>query len=232
MIAEVKKCADSHDIKGLRYIFVDCLDVDPTFEKYKSDYEYCKPIDGLIEPHQDLNGLIFEQNKWNRDYWEQLKLDLMKNFSEKRFEHMIIVAKVVYSDKIDRLIKERNTRNVSVEQKNKKVVPDVVQKKEVVGGYDKVDIGIEKPVETLILDEDDKQRIQEKQREIAEHNRKVAEEQNAIAKKIASGSRTFEKQNKVQGNSGSKKWLGVVLTIVAIIIVVLVIIMLQGNNPQ
>lgn len=33
MLAEVRKCADNHDIKGLRYIFVDALDVDPTFDK-------------------------------------------------------------------------------------------------------------------------------------------------------------------------------------------------------
>ena len=44
MLTEVKKCIESNDIKGLHYIFVDSLDVDPTFEKYKSDYEYCKKI--------------------------------------------------------------------------------------------------------------------------------------------------------------------------------------------
>ncbi len=27
MLAEVKRCAESHDIKGLRYIFVDCLEI-------------------------------------------------------------------------------------------------------------------------------------------------------------------------------------------------------------
>ena len=52
MLAEVKKCADRRDIKGLRYIFVDCLDVDPTFEKYKVDYEYCKKIPGMFDAHQ------------------------------------------------------------------------------------------------------------------------------------------------------------------------------------
>ena len=37
---EVKKCVDSGNLKSLRYIFVDCLDVDPTFEKYVEDFEY------------------------------------------------------------------------------------------------------------------------------------------------------------------------------------------------
>ncbi|WP_331497099.1 hypothetical protein [Romboutsia ilealis] len=34
MIAGVKKCIDTGDIKALRYIFLDSLDIDPTFEKY------------------------------------------------------------------------------------------------------------------------------------------------------------------------------------------------------
>lgn len=32
---EVKKCADNGDIRGLRYIFHSCLDVDPTFKGMK-----------------------------------------------------------------------------------------------------------------------------------------------------------------------------------------------------
>ena len=57
MLSGVKKCAESGDIKGLHYIFVDCLDVDPTFEKYKSDYDYCKNISGFLEPYQELTSL-------------------------------------------------------------------------------------------------------------------------------------------------------------------------------
>ena len=62
VLAEVKKCADRGDIKGLRYIFVDCLDVDPTFEKYKDDYEHCKKIPGMFEAYQELNRLVENRN--------------------------------------------------------------------------------------------------------------------------------------------------------------------------
>ena len=67
MLAEVKKCADRRDIKGLRYIFVDCLDVDPTFEKYKVDYEYCKKIPGMFDAHQELNELVENEKLWDKD---------------------------------------------------------------------------------------------------------------------------------------------------------------------
>lgn len=99
MHTEVQNCINKKDIKGLRYIFIDCLDVDPTFEKYKEDYIVCKNQMGFFEPYKELSMLTLDTTKWNMQYWERLKLDLEKNFSAKRFEHMINVAKVVYAEK-------------------------------------------------------------------------------------------------------------------------------------
>lgn len=81
-----------------------CLDVDPTFEKYKEDYNYCMNLPGLFEADINLSGMISDSGRWDASYWDQLKIDLMKNFSKERFEHMIQVAKVVYAGKIERLI--------------------------------------------------------------------------------------------------------------------------------
>lgn len=86
-----------------------CLDVDPTFEKYKEDYNYCKNLPGMFEAHINLSGMISDSGRWDASYWDQLKIDLMKNFSKERFEHMIQVAKVVYAGKIERLISERQS---------------------------------------------------------------------------------------------------------------------------
>ena len=143
MLTEIRKCVDANDIKGLRYIFVDCLDVDPTFEKYRSDYEYCANMDGLVEPYRELTPLSLDKAAWDMNYWEQLKLDLMKNFSQKRFEHMREVAKVVYAEKIDKLFREREQRRAVTAQtqdserkniepliKNKTEESQIVQKHE------------------------------------------------------------------------------------------------------
>ena len=54
MIASVKKCIDNGDIIGLRYIFLDSLDIDPTFEKYKDDYHFCEKLAGMFEPYIEL----------------------------------------------------------------------------------------------------------------------------------------------------------------------------------
>jgi len=217
VLTEIKKCANNGDIKGLRYIFIDCLDVDPTFEKYRSAYKYCKNIKGLFEDYQDLNGLITDQNKWNQQYWEQLKLDLTNNFSEKRFEHMIKVAKVVYANKISRLLNERSMKNVTVEEQNVTVEEQIdgVSNKELID----------------VISSEDKKRIAEERRKIEENNKKAEAEKRAEEKRIAAKKEELERRNNLQEFSSSKKWLGIVL-IVAIIIVVLMIIVLQSNSPQ
>lgn len=106
MHEEVRKSADIGDVEDLKYIFVDCLDVDPTFEKYLDDYNYCVKK-GLFEPHKNLNDFSNRQADWNDDYWQILKRDLLKNFSRERLDHMRKVAPVVLADKVARLQRER-----------------------------------------------------------------------------------------------------------------------------
>ena len=111
MNTEIKKFADSGDIKSLKYIFVDSLDVDPTFVRYEEEYNYCKSIPGLLEPHIELTP--FRENKadWNEEYWTSLKMDLIKNFSDKRMTHMRDVARVFLADKVQRILAERAAGN-------------------------------------------------------------------------------------------------------------------------
>lgn len=106
MHKEVKQSADAGDVKDLKYIFVDSLDVDPTFEEYLDDYNYCVKK-GLFEPHKKLNDFSNRQADWNDDYWQKIKRDLLKNFSRERLDHMRKVALVVLADKVERLKRER-----------------------------------------------------------------------------------------------------------------------------
>lgn len=105
----VKASIEKHDIKRLKYIFVDSLDVDPTFEDYKDDYEYCInfPGLGLFEQYIEMTPLRENRNFWDITYWKSIKMDLIKNFSQERFRHMVEVAQVVHADKIERIKKER-----------------------------------------------------------------------------------------------------------------------------
>ena len=105
----IKKYADQKDLQALKFIFVDALDVDPTFEDYEEGYNYCKTC-GILEPHQELTPLINDPSKWDKTYWRQLEKDILENLSEKRIDHMREVAKVVHKDKIKRILAEQAER--------------------------------------------------------------------------------------------------------------------------
>ena len=124
MHEDVKKYAENNDIKGLRYIFVDCLDVDPTFEKYTEDFEYCKNIAGLFEAHKELTQMTENQKMWDDGYWVQLKTDMLKNFSRERFQHMRQVAQVVYAEKIVRIAAEREEQRRWLEEKRRQLAKE------------------------------------------------------------------------------------------------------------
>lgn len=201
MLAEIKKCVDAHDIKGLRYIFVDALDVDPTFEKYRDDYEYCKKMAGFFEPYQELSEMTPDSTRWDMQYWVRLKTDLIKNFSEKRFEHMIRVAKVVYAEKTARLKAERK------EQKNRQVQKPVEKR-------------IDTP--TAKIRQEDPELLEQRR---LEEKRKALEAANNEQRKQLEGSGSAEKEHtKMKAGHSSKKVMGIVLTVIIVVAVLLVIV--------
>lgn len=219
MLAEVKKCAESKDIKGLHYIFVDCLDVDPTFEKYEADYEYCKGIDGFLEPHKEITPFLGSEG-WNKQYWEQLKMDLMKNFSEKRFSYMRMVAKSIYSDKIVRLNEERNRERKKMQTKIQNIPEehDKVQKKTIVNSS------------SVSKSEEQDRMLAEKTRELElqnqqdEKKREKERRDRSKAARQADATRQAEDAKRYQQSvESSKKVLGVAIGIVAIIVVIVLL---------
>lgn len=215
MLAEVKKCVENHDIKGLRYIFVDCLDVDPTFEKYRADYEYCKSIGGMFDNYQELTGLTADERNWTTQYWEQLKLDLMKNFSEKRFEHMVKVAKVVYADKIARLLCERSLSQ-------KAAAPQAVSQVPV---RQISSDGISKPVSDAELQE---KMLAEKKRKLEEENRRIEAQQRAQKERIdAARDAEMNKYNTQKEEPVIKKVMGIVAAVARVVLVVFVVLVVM-----
>lgn len=239
MLSEVKKCAESNDIKGLHYIFVDCLDVDPTFEKYMDDYEYCKSIDGFLMPHIDMTPFL-NKEEWNEQYWVQLKMDLMKNFSDRRFVHMRQVAQVIYAEKINRLKYERSqksgdikSKNFTVEKTMKQISKTPVKESYLQSTIQNISINAEKPVMTSSMAfsaADQEKQILEKKRALELHNQQVEREQKEQRDRIEAAKQAEKvKKNKVASVDSSKKSLGVaiaVLAVVAIIVVVVLIIVL------
>lgn len=126
MNAAIKKCLNENDMRRLHYIFLDSLDIDPTFDTYKDDYNECAHHEGFFEINKELTPFSYNSDQWDKEYWLKLKNDLRKNFSRERFEHMRKVAQVYYKEKIMQLQEERankikETDKVSVTQTKREV---------------------------------------------------------------------------------------------------------------
>lgn len=107
MHKEIKQSADNGDFASVKINFRFAFDIDPSFDSYREDYQYCKNIPGLFEEHRELTPFQNNPSFWNENYWDSLKNDLSENFSVKRFDHILEVAKVYHRDKIQKLEAEK-----------------------------------------------------------------------------------------------------------------------------
>ena len=181
MHEEVKKAVQNSDIKRLKYIFVDSLDVDPTFENYREDFDYCSKYN-MFENHEVLTRLQKDSTNWTSDYWKSLKKDLIKNFSKKRLEHMIEVAKVVYKEKVERLKKERSQYNKQTEEP----VEEVRLKSK--------DTAIQNSSVINTIQEREKRDLEEAKRRLAEENAKLNRE-DAQKRELEEARRRLAREN-------------------------------------
>lgn len=237
MIAGVKKCIDAGDIMGLRYIFLDSLDVDPTFEKYKDDYAVCKSLDGMFETYTELTPLSPSHSDWNMEYWVKIKFDQKKNFSEKRFEHMIEIAKVVHAEKIERLLAERAEKQAKIEEQINQVIPKA-------GSQLMSQSNVEQPIQgkpiNIIsgsnrneisegsISDSDKARLNGDKRDIDLHNQRIEKEELEKKNQREARAKEIEKQNALlEEQNRSKKVPGIVATIIVIIFIVVVVLLLK-----
>ena len=216
MISGIKKCIEDKDIVGLRYIFLDSLDVDPTFEQYQSDYNICKNIEGMFEPYIELTPLSLSSSDWNMEYWGKIKFEQKKNFSEKRFEHMRTIAKEVHAEKVKRLMAEREEKKVKFEKEIESVIPTTELNTQQIKN------------DTLYsqakISEADQRRLEEKKRELALRNQAFEKEQKI--RKINQVNYTERDENNdltKKEQDEAKKYMGIALIALMVVIVLFLI---------
>lgn len=222
MDSTIKRYADSGEIEHLRYIFLDSLDIDPTFESYKEDFDYCmKKNPGLFEEHKELSPFKSNPSEWNDSYWITIKKDLKKNYSLERFKHMMDVAKVVYDDKVKRIELERKERKDEAERRQKELDALAQENKTVT-----INRAAELPQNEPQI------KITHNTVENFEHNRSQhdynAAQFNRVKNAEAENARRdkeLEDKNKEKGDQYRKKALGTAALIIAIIVVVVLLIL-------
>lgn len=218
MDIRIKNYADNGDLKELKYIFVDALDVDPTFVRYEEEYNYCKSIPGLLEAHIELTPFRQDKTRWDEAYWTSLKMDLVKNFSDLRMMHMKEVAQVFLAEKITRILKERDSAVVA---------PPVTTP-----ASPKIDDKID-PVTATTNAAPIISRAEQEKRELEEAKRKLEEENRRTEAARQAEERRIEQQRKIHQTStqtatsgdSSKKAIGIAVAVLAVAAVVLILVL-------
>lgn len=221
MNTEIKKFADSGDIKSLKYIFVDSLDVDPTFVRYEEEYNYCKSIPGLLEPHVELTPFSENKANWTEEYWTSLKMDLIKNFSDKRMSHMRDVAQVFLADKVQRILAERAANNTIQQSIAPKAEP--VQTEKVANITPKPDVTPKEP--SISKAELQARQLEEERRKLeAEYKAHQEREARDRAARMEQQRRMQTQPQSQTGDGFSKKAIGIAVAAVTVAVVLILLL--------
>lgn len=217
MDIQIKKYADAKDLKSLKYIFVDALDVDPTFVRYEEEYNYCKGIPGLLEPYTELTPFIQDKALWNENYWTSLKMDLLKNFSDRRMMHMKEVAQVFLAEKVQRILAERNAAAANPMTTTSTSVDEVKSKLVITPTSNAPDISRAKQ---------EQHDLDAAKRKLEEDNRRIEAERQAKARQIEQQKKLHQEQaQSISGGGPSKKAIGIAVAAIAVAAVVLILIL-------
>lgn len=217
MDSKIRQYADSGDLKSLKYIFMSALDADPTFQRYEEDYNYCKSVPGLLERHEELTPFVSDSSQWTEAYWTQLKMDLKKNFSDRRMCHMREVAQVLMADKIRRLTSERQAAAAAASR------PAASARPAPAAGASASSI------DRSALERQVQEANERKEAQRRADNERAAAAQAAQAKRLAEARQNLQKQQQT-GSDFPKKAFGIALVLAAAAAVVL-FLLLKGRNP-
>ena len=219
MDSVIKSYADNHEIKKLKYIFLDALDVDPTFAHYQEGYEYCKKkLPDFLDEYVELTPFKLDPKCWDEEYWISLKVDLNKNFSDRRMMHMREVAKVFLAEKIKRMQEEREREDAS----DHRVVSNSVSQDQPENTVIEDESGSSLQDQERLRVEEEKRKFQERQRQQERaNNRKRQESQHKklVKENQNVGSATSKKK------VSSKKEIGIVVIIVAVLVAIGILVL-------
>lgn len=80
------------DVRGIRIMMKDSLLGDPTFIEFNDMSNLARNVSGLYDEH-DGRELISDRSVWNDDYMNKLMVQVIRNFSHERLDHLKEVVK-------------------------------------------------------------------------------------------------------------------------------------------
>jgi len=118
---DFKKTVSEGDVRLVQIILKDSLIIDPTFREFNEMFEYSKNrMPGLLAEF-DNGKLDYSEINWSKDYINELKVELMDNFSNKRIEHLKKICAYIYRDRIQNINSSHKKTAQSSEQSIKPI---------------------------------------------------------------------------------------------------------------
>ncbi|MCI6639058.1 MAG: hypothetical protein MSH32_12305 [Lachnospiraceae bacterium] len=78
---------NNNDVRLIRIMMKDSLLIDPTFREFNEMAECAKNVDGLYDEH-DGKEFITDEDLWDEDYLDKIMVQLVRNFSHERIDHV------------------------------------------------------------------------------------------------------------------------------------------------
>ncbi|MGH4120961.1 hypothetical protein [Clostridium sp.] len=112
---DFKNAVSEGKTRLVRIILKDSLIIDPTFAEFDEMFSYSKEkMDNILEEFDD-GELDYDKNHWSENYMNEIKVELMGNFSRERIKHLKEICSYIYVDKVKTIREQRrNTSSPSV----------------------------------------------------------------------------------------------------------------------
>lgn len=106
---DFKNAVSEGKTRLVRIMLKDSLIIDPTFVKFNEMYNFAKDnMEDLLEDFDD-DELDYDKSHWSEDYMNELKVELMGNFSKKRIDHLKQICSYLFKDKVKMIEAQRRT---------------------------------------------------------------------------------------------------------------------------
>lgn len=117
---EFQENINEGDLITVRSALLDDLIIDRTFKKFDEDFKAANDKLDILVPY-DGEPLEMDTEKWNMDYLNLQKVELMINFSKERIEHLkAVIVKVMPPNKVKKEKKYVSSQNQTIQLHQKK----------------------------------------------------------------------------------------------------------------
>lgn len=118
---DFKEAVSNKNSRMVRIMLKNSLLVDPTFVEFNEMISFAeRNIVNLYDKHNN-EILIYESNRWSKDYMDEQMVKLINNFSRERIDLLKKICSCLYRDKAEKIESNRKNSRNTIEISKKEV---------------------------------------------------------------------------------------------------------------